>query len=119
MFYHYRAYRAAGSVVSSLVGCAMFSVLVVFGLAIGCVAERMAAVAWAARAGRRAGGGGSCRRRGSVVAWAARAGRRVEEKGNLPTKTWVEAVWTPCLAALHLLRDLGLAPIALTSLTRP
>lgn len=96
MFYHYRAYRAAGSVVSSLVGCAMFSVLVVFGLAIGCVAERMAA-----------------------VAWAARAGRRVEEKGNLPTKTWVEAVWTPCLAALHLLRDLGLAPIALTSLTRP
>ena len=58
MFYHYRAYRAAGSVVSSLIGCAMFSVLVVFGLAIGCVAERMAAVAWAARAGRRAGGGG-------------------------------------------------------------
>ena len=59
MFYHYRAYRAAGSVVSSLIGCAMFSVLVVFGLAIGCVAERMAAVAWAARAGRRAGEGGA------------------------------------------------------------
>lgn len=79
MFYHYRAYRAAGSVVSSLVGCAMFSVLVVFGLAIGCVAERMAA-----------------------VAWAARAGRRVEEKGNLPKKTWPGSkrfgrpAWLPC-----------------------